>query len=388
VNILYRFTVLDSFRGIAAILVFFYHLQHIIDSIILSNAFIKGCYLFVDFFFIISGFVITHNYRKKINSAASFKLFIKKRFFRLYPLHFILLMIFLVYYLLRITIDYYFDTANDFTFIGFLSNLFLMNALQWHPQITSLTWNMPSWSISAEVISYILFGITCLIPNERLQKILLFFLLVVSYKILYELNHNFSITATHNFGFLRGIFGFFLGFFVYHFYLKSFKSSIYTKLSMTIAEVILITGCITLLCFQGTSQSFGFIYYIIFSLIVYVFSLEKGCVSKAISKIESLKVLGKISYSIYINHYLLLIFFSILYKNFGLALINNVFLDLLVIVIQTIALIYISKLSYQFIELKFNNGLRLNGLFNKKFIETDAKHEAKNTLPLLQNEVQ
>lgn len=55
-----RFLVLDSFRGIAAICVVIFHM-HIIGSITELN-FFRGSSLFVEFFFVLSGFVLAHTY--------------------------------------------------------------------------------------------------------------------------------------------------------------------------------------------------------------------------------------------------------------------------------------------------------------------------------------
>ena len=55
-----RFRALDSWRGIAACLVALYHLDaysHLFDV-----PFLRNSYLMVDFFFVLSGFVIAANY--------------------------------------------------------------------------------------------------------------------------------------------------------------------------------------------------------------------------------------------------------------------------------------------------------------------------------------
>ena len=54
------FRVLDSWRGIAALLVALFHLD--IYSALYSLDFTRNAFLFVDFFFVLSGFVITHSY--------------------------------------------------------------------------------------------------------------------------------------------------------------------------------------------------------------------------------------------------------------------------------------------------------------------------------------
>ena len=84
---------LESLRGIAALMVAMSHFR--IDSFIYQNQFVGNSYLWVDFFFVLSGFVIALNYQFKIKNFHSLFTFQAKRFVRLYPLHLILLFIFL-----------------------------------------------------------------------------------------------------------------------------------------------------------------------------------------------------------------------------------------------------------------------------------------------------
>ena len=49
--------------------------------------FVASSYLFVDFFFILSGFVMTHVYREQITHGMPFKKYALLRVARLYPLH-------------------------------------------------------------------------------------------------------------------------------------------------------------------------------------------------------------------------------------------------------------------------------------------------------------
>ena len=51
-----RFVAIDSLRGICAIIVAVYHFSS--NSILAALPFIKNGFLFVDFFFVLSGFVI------------------------------------------------------------------------------------------------------------------------------------------------------------------------------------------------------------------------------------------------------------------------------------------------------------------------------------------
>ena len=64
-----RFHSLDGWRGVAALFVSLYHLSFF--NHIYGWEFLRNSYLFVDFFFVLSGFVITHAYQNKISDKQS-----------------------------------------------------------------------------------------------------------------------------------------------------------------------------------------------------------------------------------------------------------------------------------------------------------------------------
>ena len=64
-------------------------------------------YLFVDYFFVLSGFVIAHRYRSSISSRAAYLRFAIVRLGRVYPLHVAVLAVFgafVAFELLRLTV--------------------------------------------------------------------------------------------------------------------------------------------------------------------------------------------------------------------------------------------------------------------------------------------
>ena len=77
----HRFHVLDGMRGIAAVIVMLMHYYIHSDIRYFCNA-----YLAVDFFFILSGFVIFHAYGGKLSAGMSAAAYLAKRIARLYPL--------------------------------------------------------------------------------------------------------------------------------------------------------------------------------------------------------------------------------------------------------------------------------------------------------------
>src|SRR5262249_55412493 len=95
-----RFRVLDSWRGICALLVALFHFMfpsHVAQSPLIHNG-----WLLVDFFFVLSGFVIAHAYADKLTGWAATVPFMIRRFGRVYPLHFATLMFFVAFELCKI----------------------------------------------------------------------------------------------------------------------------------------------------------------------------------------------------------------------------------------------------------------------------------------------
>ena len=89
-----HFRVLDSWRGIAALLVAIFHLN--VFSPVYSLDFFRNAFLFVDFFFVLSGFVITHSYGDRMGTLDGVGNFAVRRFNRLWPLHAIVLLAFVL----------------------------------------------------------------------------------------------------------------------------------------------------------------------------------------------------------------------------------------------------------------------------------------------------
>ena len=80
-----RFGALDAYRGIAALAVVVFHLR----GVKLGPNLLPHAYLAVDFFFILSGFVIAYTYEAKLAAGMTVGDFLGRRFIRLYPMVFL-----------------------------------------------------------------------------------------------------------------------------------------------------------------------------------------------------------------------------------------------------------------------------------------------------------
>lgn len=152
---------LTSLRGIAAFMVVLFHIKHFLVNYdllaVLQPLFAIG-YLAVDFFFVLSGFIIAYRYQSHFVSAISAGEvydFLCKRIARIYPLHVFVLMLFLLVQLLLLIAGRPHDNSvysfESFLFKLFLMDLWTLNNAHWQ------SWNVPSWTISGEWFAYIVF---------------------------------------------------------------------------------------------------------------------------------------------------------------------------------------------------------------------------------------
>jgi peptidoglycan/LPS O-acetylase OafA/YrhL len=168
----------------------------------------KG-YLWVDFFFMLSGFVIAHSYGQRFVAGITRRDlmdYLTARFARIYPLHLATLLVFLVIMAARPTIfgDIY-PEANraggfgpiDFTTPNILGHLFLVQAWPLHAHTS---WNAPAWSISCEVAAYFIFPILFLALARRGLGMLWAAgaVAVATLALLYALSQPHSLDAGYN----------------------------------------------------------------------------------------------------------------------------------------------------------------------------------------------
>ncbi len=155
---------LTGVRGIAAWFVVFYHIRLSIAGLptALRDVFAKG-YLAVDFFFLLSGFVIwlTWNDRLRTGGMAGVPRFLQKRLARIWPLHLVTLAGAVALALvLRAT------GRDDPQFVFPELPLHVVLLQNWG-FTRHLAWNDPAWSISAELAAYLLFPVLVMAVDWR-----------------------------------------------------------------------------------------------------------------------------------------------------------------------------------------------------------------------------
>jgi peptidoglycan/LPS O-acetylase OafA/YrhL len=204
-----HFRVLDGWRGIAALLVALFHLNLL--SAIYSLDLVRNAFLFVDFFFVLSGFVITHSYAERLASAEGVGTFAIRRLGRLWPLHVVVLIAFVLAesakaFLAARGASFY---AAPFTGANAPATIPLdLFFAQPFGIVQGLTWNPPSWSIGAEFWTYLVFAAVIFVSQRWLARFRfaaerLAALLLISSVLVLLLRASSGIDATFDVGFVR-----------------------------------------------------------------------------------------------------------------------------------------------------------------------------------------
>ncbi len=115
------FAALDGLRGIAAIVVVFFHLNNWTDT----HVFFPRGDLAVDFFFCLSGFVMAHAYGKKMGVTMGFPQFALTRLIRLYPLMALSVIVAAVFFLSKNILTSEYIPVSDILISG-LTGLFVL----------------------------------------------------------------------------------------------------------------------------------------------------------------------------------------------------------------------------------------------------------------------
>ncbi len=350
-----RFDVLDSFRGLAAIFVVMFHL-HFVGSIT-ELAFFRGSHLWVDFFFVLSGFVLAHGYG--FNQQLKFKQYVVARTLRIFPLHIVTLAALICLELLKLIAQHYGLGADYAAFTHknavseILPNLLLLQA--WLPNAQAMSWNGPAWSISVEYYLYLLFFGLLQIKSQwkyafwPMIAYAAFYVIWVAYKPAREV--------------MSGLSCFFGGATVYLIY-QFFQKNRLKPWVFSVAELLMLCAMAWMMSvnfgYQGVYASW------LFCLVVFVFAFEKGVVSQWLKNALFLK-LGQLSYSIYLTHMLvvlgLIYGLKVLQKmtqhslvatlqgekyiDLGHVLVNN-----LAVFFTLVMVILLSNFTYQYVEVK------------------------------------
>ena len=354
-----RIEELESVRGLAALLVVIFHIPNW-NSAFYDIQIVRNGYLMVDMFFVLSGFVIYRSYSGKLLTKESLFQFQFLRIGRLYPVHILILLIYLAidglkYFIPdRLGIKVATLSIETSHVMAFIEHLFLVQGL-WLTD-NSLEFNAPAWSISVELYTYFLFGLIVLFFNRT--KLIIFALIGLASVAILTVT-----TEPSNFYFLlRCTAGFYIG---------CLTADIAQRFRGKFPSVVVSLVLLSIICFLQFKKinAYDVIIYFLTSLFILTLLFSGGGFIKRVLGSRILVWLGTISYSVYMSHFLILRMFGFVLNNAlnrpfalvdGQMTIQLTTKETAIAYIIAIALIiFISSLIYVAIERPFREKSRL-----------------------------
>jgi peptidoglycan/LPS O-acetylase OafA/YrhL len=314
-----KFKSLDGWRGVCAVFVVLFHLP--LRTAPFDGLFVRHSYLFVDFFFVLSGFVISYAYGTRLRSTAELVNFGVRRFARLWPLHIAMLAVLVLLEIAKAWQAGSYGAGFSPSFSGTRSiplafaNIFFVQTVRPEPL---QSWNVPSWSISVEFWTYFLFGLLQIVWFRR-RVLAAAIVCIGSVGILY-VKSGAGIDTIAGLAFFRCFYGFFLGTLLYESIHRRPNEKASLSFSMaTVLEIasVGITACFVIVVGMNAYSLVG---PLLFATVILIHSTGAGAIS-ALLKTAFFQLLGRLSYSIYMVHAVLLIVvgraFFLLDRKFG-----------------------------------------------------------------------
>lgn len=232
-----RFETLDGLRGVAAVCVVVYHLSIIGAPVVLPHG-----WLAVDFFFILSGFVMAHSYAEKLRTLP-LRTFVGMRLRRILPLSSLGAMLGVSYFVLR----WHLQPESLYSLSDILGSAVFNVALLPKPWVTAaptdstFPTNTPLWSLSFEVAVNILWAAFLVRRRASLLAVVCVASgLVLAWLVFVHQTGNLGATWPTFFGgALRTIFGFHVGALLWRFRPNTQKSAALPWLTMAILVAVL-----------------------------------------------------------------------------------------------------------------------------------------------------
>jgi peptidoglycan/LPS O-acetylase OafA/YrhL len=301
----------------------------------------------VDFFFVISGFLMFMALQSKSFSIFTYWTFIKKRFLRIAPLYYVsILVYFLVFnYVLNHRVEIKSVIINTlFLNIYFKDNI-------------AYTF----WSLATEWGFYLIVPFLFFFKDLKRRVITFSFLVLLSLICLFQLEEHTELFLTPDMPltlFFEFGWGILIGFILTNekwkakiqitqtwFHLLLGFSILYLGRVMRLTEVVQRTGEFSILfkVFSGPVMTFGFAY------IMYMLISKHGKFSGFVEH-RVFQFLGKLSYGVYLWHVLFISFLPYLFKQT-----DGPYIMILAFLLVLICSIVLSYASYQLIEKRYFN---------------------------------
>jgi peptidoglycan/LPS O-acetylase OafA/YrhL len=212
---------LSGARALPPLMIVLYHTctfhQYVPAEAVLGPPILKG-YLWVEFFFALSGFILIHVYGTRAREfwrGRAYVPFLQARLARLYPVHLVTLLSILLLMWTLNALDheayvsiYRGPHAPLNTWSTFIANLFLVQAWNILPD---LTWNSVAWFVSVEFLLCLLFPVTLLLSRGGAWRGATLIAVGIAWLMLLCLPSHVGLDITIQNGIFRGMAGFAIG---------------------------------------------------------------------------------------------------------------------------------------------------------------------------------
>lgn len=323
---------LQILRGISALLVCCFHFADYInfqDLRLGEILFSKGS-IGVNIFFVISGFIITFTtYKKKFtaNQSSELTLFYKRRIIRIIPLYFILTLAWMVL------------GGNFMSYFHGEGAKRLIHSVFFLPQKDTFPVLYLGWSLNYEMFFYLIFGISLLFNTKKYSFIVLFFIFTYILGIIYPFEGAYLqlVTSSLNLYFVMGIL---LAVFFNRFTVNKSRASFISIIGVSFFLLYLFG----FLKITNPLITLMVVSLLVFSFLLFDFTFHyKGN--------RFLIFLGDISYSLYLSHPFVEIFF----RKFKVA----GYFNIPYFIFKILVVIAVAAFLYHFVEKKITHYLKI-----------------------------
>ncbi|WP_404422061.1 acyltransferase family protein [Thalassospira australica] len=370
-----RIDSLTGLRGIAALIVVIYHYTGgFLPNLDLTEytLFVRKGYLWVDLFFLLSGFVIAHVYGPTFSRQVTWRTtghFIVSRLARLYPLHITILAGFIILELTRLWLETKgfaefrqspFDEGR--TIEALLANVLMLHSIGLQ---STLTWNGPAWSIGAEWFAYLAFPFVAILLCQGHKRTKLAFLALSIGSLAAISKGGRDLDVTYDFGLWRCLAEFLLGLLIYRLYWR-YHQTRHTGHDMVLLLLFAVTGWAMHVGWRDI------LIIPLFTVLIIGLAHNKGRIARVFSY-RPMYGLGAISYSVYMSHMLLLEIANTISRvlsdrSFGSHFDQNQSIGILFL--MTFLVLAVSGLLYCGIEKPARRAIRKSALVRKLSRET------------------
>jgi peptidoglycan/LPS O-acetylase OafA/YrhL len=290
-----RYRALDAWRGIAALAIAASRLH--VDSALWHLPVVRFSWPLVDFFFVLSGFVIAHAYLNRLGEPGSAAGFVMRRVGRLWPLHLFTLGALVALEAAKWLMVARGIPSDTVPFTGdqapaqLWPNLLLVQALGPFPA----SWNTPSWSISVEFWTYLVFLAVVLAARSRITLVSVVFV-AGSLAVLARAPQ--GMESTFDFGLFRCLAGFFAGVLVHRLH-EAVRPRLGGGAAAWTGAELAAAASVGAFLVLTPRTALAYAAPAVMGLAVFVFAQERGRLSRALSGRVG-AALGRWSYSIYL----------------------------------------------------------------------------------------